>query len=91
MPPLKRGGFLHTSPLSGYPICKSKERMITMQKKPFDPNEERGPLFPVEEMSTMSGTDMTGLIPAGLDSRAELESYEEMYDFLPKMTDPDQM
>lgn len=62
-----------------------------MQKRPFEPDEERRHLFPVEEMNAMSGMDMTGLIPAGMDSRAELESYEEMYDFLPKMTDPDQM
>ncbi len=62
-----------------------------MQKKPFDPNEERTPLFPVEEMGTVSDTDMTGLIPAGLDSRAELESYEAMYGFIPEMSDPEQI
>ncbi|MBQ8010464.1 MAG: hypothetical protein IJY06_08600 [Oscillospiraceae bacterium] len=61
--------------------------MIMMQKKPFDPNEERTPLFPVEEMTTMSDTDMTGLIPAGPESREELESYEEMYGFMPNVQD----
>ncbi len=57
-----------------------------MQKRPFDPNEERKPLFPVEEMNTMSGMDMTGMIPAGMESRAELESYEEMYGFVPEQS-----
>ncbi len=52
-----------------------------MQKKPYDPNEERTPLFPVEEMNTM--TEMTGLIPAGLESQEETENYEHMFPFLP--------
>ncbi len=29
-----------------------------------------------------SMNDCTGLIPAGVDSKAQLESYEDMYDFL---------
>lgn len=58
-----------------------------MQKKPYDPNEERRPLFPVEEMSTMSGTDMTGLIPSGMESQEEAENYEHMFPFLPGKDD----
>ena len=30
-----------------------------------------------------SATDCTGLIPSGLTGQAELESYEEMYSFIP--------
>lgn len=30
-----------------------------------------------------SSGDFTGLIPAGLDSKGELEAYDEMYAFLP--------
>ncbi len=52
-----------------------------MQKKPYDPNEERTPLFPVEEMNTM--TEMTGLIPSGMESQEEAENYEHMFPFLP--------
>lgn len=52
-----------------------------MQKKPYDPKEERTPLFPVEGMNTM--TEMTGLIPSGMESQEEAENYEHMFPFLP--------
>ncbi len=54
-----------------------------MSKKPLDPKEEHKPLFPVEEMTTMSGTDMTGLIPSGMENYEDVESYEELYPFIP--------
>lgn len=59
--------------------------MIAMQKKPYDPIEERTPLFPVEEMNTM--TEMTGLIPSGMESHEEAENYEHMFPFLPGKED----
>lgn len=34
-------------------------------------------------MKSSSGTDCTGLIPAGVQSESELENYNELYDFLP--------
>ncbi len=58
-----------------------------MQKKPYEPNEEKKPLFPVEEMNTM--TEMTGLIPAGMETQEEAENYEHMFPFLPGSQDPE--
>lgn len=37
-----------------------------------------------EYLNVSSATDCTGLIPAGPVGEAELESYEELYPFLPK-------
>ncbi len=64
-----------------------------MQKRPYEPNEEKKPLFPIEEMEMTCGSDMdmTGLIAAGPESREDLESYSEIYHFLPPTVDPDQM
>lgn len=64
-----------------------------MRKRPFDPNEEKKPLLPIEEMEMECGseTDMTGLIPAGPENREELESYGEIYPYLPPVIDHDQM
>ncbi len=70
-----------------------------MKQKPMEPDERRTPLFPVEEMTepealqmpSTSDTDMTGLIPAGPQNREELESYGEIYPYLPPYIDIDQM
>ncbi|MBR2912622.1 MAG: hypothetical protein IKK51_05230 [Oscillospiraceae bacterium] len=62
-----------------------------MPKRPYEPDEEKKPLLPVEEMSVMSETEMTGLIAAGPQNEGELESYDEICHFLPSMTDHDQM
>lgn len=35
-------------------------------------------------LKASSSQDCTGLIPSGIQSSAELESYEELYPFLPK-------
>jgi len=67
--------------------------MIAMQNRPYEPNEEKKPLLPIEEMEMTCGsdTDMTGLIASGPQNREDLESYSEIYHFLPPSTDPDQM
>lgn len=35
-------------------------------------------------LKASSSQDCTGLIPSGIQNSAELESYEELYPFLPK-------
>ncbi len=37
-------------------------------------------------LKTSSSQDCTGLIPSGIKNSAELESYEELYPFLPSVT-----
>lgn len=40
-------------------------------------------------MNAFSGQDCTGLIPAAPLTEAEQESYEEVYDYLPKAAAPE--
>lgn len=40
-------------------------------------------------MNASSGQDCTGLIPAAPLTEAEQESYEEVYDYLPKAISPE--
>lgn len=40
-------------------------------------------------MNVSSGQDCTGLIPAAPLTEAEQESYEEVYDYLPKAAAPE--
>lgn len=64
-----------------------------MPKRPYEPDEEKKPLLPIEEMQmqVMSDTEMTGLIASGPQNEGELESYDEICHFTPSMRDPDQM
>ena len=52
-----------------------------MNDTPYEPKRDGEPLFPLEEMNVM--TEMTGLIPAGIETQEEGENYEHMYPFLP--------
>ncbi len=38
-----------------------------------------------DDLTPCSAQDMTGLIPAGPSGEEELENYEELYPFLPKV------
>ncbi len=67
------------------------ERVSCMQKRPYEPDEDKKPLLPVEEMNVMPDTEMTGLIAAGPLNAGELESYDEICHFLPSETDHDQL
>ncbi len=58
-----------------------------MPKRPFDPNEEKKPLLPVEEMECCSDTEMTGLIPANPVESEKLAAYQEIFPYLPADTD----
>ncbi len=64
-----------------------------MKQKPLEPNDERKPLFPLEEMDmpTTSDMDMTGLIPAEPADHDAIESYNDIYPYLPPVLDHDQM
>lgn len=47
--------------------------------------ENTTPLIEEDDyLKASSSQDCTGLIPSGIQSSAELESYEELYPFLPK-------
>lgn len=51
------------------------------KKQPVESKEEFRYLKPC------SAQDCTGLIPKGLTDEAELQNYEELYPFLPKVPD----
>lgn len=55
-----------------------------MEKKKGQKNEQSGKWGDYLKLAgACSATDMTGLIPGALNSEAEAEFYDEMYQFLP--------
>ncbi len=62
-------------------------------RRPLEPEKDKKTLLPIEEMEMECGsdTDMTGLIAANPGDPAEMESYMEVYPYLPPILDPDQM
>lgn len=54
------------------------KKTIKKEEKPVD-------TFSNSYIDTCSANDCTGLIPALPQSEAEIEAYEELYDFLPGM------
>lgn len=60
----------------------SKENEALQEKKQKKTNEEIIDSYDYLS-NAASTTDCTGLIPAGLNSKAELEAYESLYKFTP--------
>lgn len=56
---------------------KSNGREIPIEEKRKFQEADYGYLFP-----SVSGTDMTGLIPSGVREGNDLQSYDELYPFL---------
>lgn len=53
-------------------------------KPEYCPEECNEPIMP-----PVSGTDMTGLIPGGIQNDTEIEHYKEMYPFSPTIQEID--
>lgn len=54
-------------------------------KKTIKKEEKAVDTFSSSYIDTCSANDCTGLIPSLPQSEAEIEAYEELYDFLPGM------
>lgn len=66
---------MHISPYKAYIIIE----VIYMKEKEKKSAENDGYLFPAA-----SWGDMTGLIPSGLNDGEEINSYENIYPYLPE-------
>ena len=66
---------MHISPYKAY-IIMQRIDMLVLEKKSA---ENDGYLFPAA-----SWGDMTGLIPSGLNDGEEINSYENIYPYLPE-------
>lgn len=56
---------------------------VSMYPYPSDTEINHLGEFDSDDFKASSGTDCTGLIPTAVTSDAELENYNELYDFLP--------
>lgn len=56
-------------------------------------NKDEESIEPMEYdyLKAASFQDCTGLIPRGIEDESEIENYEEIYPFLPKVVRPDDL